>query len=586
MKPSLPHHATTSLHRVPGGLRALDLFIERITDFADEHPDQEFNILVTGDEHANFALPIATLGFQVTNLHLSETQAEKTQKLSSELGISINSKTTKLSEELSGKYDIVLNPAVITTEEITDLCNLMLDKIKSHGIILIGTDKKDTNYQEIRNKIKDADLRIYSSKSSGFWFSGIFTKHASRIKKGSSLFHFLDSLDGLLSGIISKKRASSWVFECRKKLSSNLVAYILPTLSAGGGAERLVMQLAARMPDSGYEAHIITNVRGGGLEDSLRRQNITFTVLDREGIFGRFKNITRLKNLLMDLEPNVVHTNLFAADFWGRISARMAGCKNIVTTIHNVQNHYGQLGIFFMRALKSYSQTYIAISNDVARYIQSELHIAKDKIKTIPNGVEINKIVKRQNRPFYDVPRLLFIGRLEPQKNPDIFLRALADVRGRFECSIYGEGSMENDLKHLADELGILPRIYWNGVVDSTHDVYANHDIFILPSAWEGFGLVAVEAAVAGIPMVVTDLPVMRELFNEKVKMVKPGSEEDLARAIEDILDRPAEAINQAQQISSQDFSKYSIDKMATDHVALYDSLIKKTYSVRFATDS
>jgi glycosyltransferase involved in cell wall biosynthesis len=577
MKPSLPHHSTTTLHRTPGGLRTLDLFVERISNFADQNSDHEIKILVVGDEHGNFSLPIATLGYDVTSLYVSETFEKKTNQLCAELGINIQTKTTKLTEEISGKYDIILLPNLPdSSAEITDLLTNMLDKTKAHGIIIFGAKASTKfNFPALLAIIKATKSRIFSTQSSGFIFPKIFSKYPDRIKKSSSFFHFLDNLDSLLSNLIPRRMATSWIFECRKKHAKNLVAYILPTLSAGGGAERLVMQLAARMPDSDYEAHIITNVRGGGLEDSLRKQNIPFTVLNRQGIFGRFKNITRLKNLLKDLQPDIVHTNLFAADLWGRISAHMAGCKNVVTTIHNVQNYYGKLGVFFMRILKSYSKIYIAISKDVAGYIKETLHVSSSKIKTIPNGVETTKIVKRQNRPFHDVPKLLFIGRLEPQKNPDIFLRAIAEVRGRFECSIYGEGSMENELKHLADELGILPRIYWNGVVENTNDVYAKHDIFILPSAWEGFGLVAVEAAVAGIPMVVTDLPVMRELFKEKVKMAKPGSVEDLTEAIEDILDRPAESINKAQQLSSQDFSMYSIDKMTADHVDLYNSLVK-----------
>jgi len=576
MRPSLPHHSTTSLHRAPGGLRTLDLIVERISEFSDQNPDADVNVLVVGDEQANFAIPIAALGYHVVSLHLSETEAQKAQALSEELGAPILSKTTRLEEEASGKYDIIVFPRLASADAIAETCRLMPEKIKSHGTIIFGIHKDKNSYGEIRGKIASAHLRIHSSAGSCAIVSKLISNNSGRFKKGGALFHFLDSVDSFLSSILPRQRSCAWVFECRKKLSAKLAVFLLPTLAAGGGAERLVMQLAARMPDLGYEAQIIANVRGGGLEEPLRNQNIPFTILYRQGIFGRCKNIIRLKNILRDLEPDIVHTNLFAADFWGRIAARLAGRGNVVTTIHNVQNDYGKIGILIMRALKSFSKIYIAISNDVAEYMKGELGIAGNKIATIPNGIEIPGIVKRQNRPFHDVPRLLFVGRLEPQKNPDIFLRALAEVRNRFECSIYGEGSMEHELKRLADELGILPRIYWRGVVENINEVYAEHDIFILPSAWEGFGLVAVEAAVAGIPMIVSDLPVMRELFGEQhVKMVKPGNPEDLASAIQDVLNQPATAINRAQQLSMQDFSKYSIDKMASDYAELYDSLIK-----------
>jgi glycosyltransferase involved in cell wall biosynthesis/2-polyprenyl-3-methyl-5-hydroxy-6-metoxy-1,4-benzoquinol methylase len=578
MKPSLPHHATTSLHRVPGGLHTLDLLIKRIAYYADEHPDQELNILVQGDETALFALPIATLGYCVTNLHKSETSAQKTQALSEELGLEIQSKTTQLQEEQSGKYDIVISPMLSdTATEITSSINTMIDKIKTHGAILFRVSASEKlNYPALLTVINATKTRTYSSLVSNYLSPSFFSKHLSKMKKGSALFHTIDLIDSMLSNKVARKRASSWVFECRKKIAPKLVAYILPTLSAGGGAERLVMQLAARMPEQGYESHIIANVRGGGLEALLRKQNIPFTVLHRKGIFGRFKNIKQLKHLLQDLNPDIVHTHLFAADFWGRIAARRAKIKNIVTTLHNVKIHFGSIGIQIMRALKSYSKIYVAISFDVAEYLKKTIKVSKDKVKIIQNGVESSKIVKRQNQPFHDIPRFVFIGRLESQKNPDILLKALAEVRGSWECFIYGEGSMERDLKHLADELGILPRLYWEGVVENTHSVYSKNDVFILPSAWEGFGLVAVEAAVAGIPMIVSDLPVMKELFGEKVTKVTPGSIEELTKAIEDILGRPADAIAQAQHLASEDFTKFSIDRMASEHVKLYNSITKQ----------
>ena len=228
-----------------------------------------------------------------------------------------------------------------------------------------------------------------------------------------------------------------------------------------------------------------------------------------------------------------------------------------------------------MKLMKNFSSAYIAISKNVASYLERDLGIPHEKITIIPNGVEISKIKKRQTRPFFDIPKILFIGRLEPQKNPDILLEALAQVHHPYECHIYGQGTMENKLKHLADKLGILPRIFWHGVAPDVYEVYAKHDLFILPSAWEGFGLVAVEAAVAGIPMIVSDLPVMRELFGEKTTLVKPGNSKDLAFAIQDALERSGAIINRANQLACQDFTKYSIQTMASKYAEKYRDLLK-----------
>jgi glycosyltransferase involved in cell wall biosynthesis len=573
MKPNQPHHTITSLHRSPAGLRSLDLFVDKINAYVENTDNQDLRILVVNDENANYALPIAALGYQVTNLHQSETAMQKAQALSLELGIEFTAKTGSLQDEQSAKYHIVLSPALpAESAQINDFCINMLDKINSQGTIIIGSNSH--KFSNLLTIIRESGLRVYSASPASFIFPKIFSKFNQKIKKGSASFHFLDSLDGFLSAVLPRNLATSFVISCKNKSSDKLVAHILPTLESGGGAERLVMQLSERLPEHGFESHIIAIVRGGSMENILREQNIRFTVLERQGIFGRFTNIFRLKNFLQDLNPDIVHTHLSASNFFGRLSARMAGCKNIITTMHNVRMYHGRVGEFFMRVMKNFSGLYIAISEDTASYLKRTLMIPAEKITVIPNGVEIARITKRQSRPFFDIPKILFVGRLEPQKNPDIFLEALAQIRRPYECHIYGQGAMEHELKHLADELGILPRIFWHGVSPDVYDVYANHDLFVMPSAWEGFGLVAIEAAVAGIPMIISDLPVMRELFGEKTVLVKPGNPKDLATAILDTLDRPSAAINRANQLACQDFTKYSIQTMTNKYAEKYRELL------------
>ncbi len=571
MKPNQPHHTITSLHRTPAGLHSLDLIISKITDYAEQYPNQDLRILIINDENADYALPISALGYQVTNLHQSETTMQKAQALSLELGIEFTAKTGTINQEQSAKYHIVLSPvSPPETASMPDFFNLMLDKLNSQGLIIAGSGQTSQKLSRLLDKIRESNLRVYSTSPVAVLFPKLFSKFSQKIKKGSGLFHFLDAFDALLSSWLPRNFASSFLFSCRAKSADKLVTHILPTLESGGGAERLVMQLSERLPEHGFESHIIAIVRGGSMESLLREQNIGYTVLERQGIFGRLTNIFRLKNFLQDLNPDIVHTHLSASNFFGRLSAHMAGCKHVITTMHNVRMYHGRAGEFIMRVMKNFSALYIAISNDVAVYLERELKIPPDKITIIPNGVETAKITKRQSRPFYDVPKILFIGRLEPQKNPDIFLEALAQIRRPYECHIYGQGSMEHELKRMADELGILPRIFWHGVASDVYDVYANHDLFVMPSAWEGFGLVAIEAAVSGIPMIVSDLPVMRELFGEKTTLVKPGSAKDLGAAIQDALDRPASAINRANQLACQDFSKYSIQTMTNKYAELY----------------
>ena len=103
---------------------------------------------------------------------------------------------------------------------------------------------------------------------------------------------------------------------------------------------------------------------------------------------------------------------------------------------------------------------------------------------------------------------------------------------------IVGEGSQEQALKQLAGQLELEPYIDWLGVIDNA-DVPAvlwDMDVFVMPSisASETFGVVAVEAQAAGVPVVFSDLPGVREAVTDGVGglAVPPGDEEALAGAV------------------------------------------------------
>ena len=110
-------------------------------------------------------------------------------------------------------------------------------------------------------------------------------------------------------------------------------------------------------------------------------------------------------------------------------------------------------------------------------------------------------------------PRLLFVGRLDIQKNVPLFLRALAGVSGHFETTLVGAGELEGQLKQAAAELQ-LKNVHFHGRADGSElrELYRNADVFVLPSEYEGMPLVLLEALAMGLPIVATDIPGNRDL--------------------------------------------------------------------------
>ena len=109
---------------------------------------------------------------------------------------------------------------------------------------------------------------------------------------------------------------------------------------------------------------------------------------------------------------------------------------------------------------------------------------------------------------------LLNTGRLTDQKNQHVLIRALAQVP-LARLVIAGEGPLRGHYTALALQLGVADRVHLLGDImrDDIADLLAAADLFVFPSTWETFGLSAVEAAMAGLPIVASDLPVLREVL-------------------------------------------------------------------------
>jgi glycosyltransferase involved in cell wall biosynthesis len=110
---------------------------------------------------------------------------------------------------------------------------------------------------------------------------------------------------------------------------------------------------------------------------------------------------------------------------------------------------------------------------------------------------------------------LLNVGRLVAQKNHPVLLRALARLPD-LHLAIAGDGPDGDALRALAAELGVSDRLHLLGALSSTEvaDLYAAADLFVFPSTWETFGLAAVEAAMSGVAVIASDLPVLREVLS------------------------------------------------------------------------
>lgn len=204
-----------------------------------------------------------------------------------------------------------------------------------------------------------------------------------------------------------------------------------------------------------------------------------------------------------------------------------------------------------------------------------------DSVSYIPNGVDLDRFTadrtSGQNKSF----TVLFLGRLAPKKRVSDLIDALSylDDTTDVELIIVGNGPLRDDLETLATEREVADLVSFEGRVsdDVIPDYYADADLFVLPSVWEGHPLTLLEAWAASLPVVTTAVEGIREFVDhcETGYLVDAERPEQLAEAIEYVRTHPDEARAWGENGRSRVASHYTWRAVAERTESLYHSLVE-----------
>jgi glycosyltransferase involved in cell wall biosynthesis len=210
----------------------------------------------------------------------------------------------------------------------------------------------------------------------------------------------------------------------------------------------------------------------------------------------------------------------------------------------------------------------------------------KGKCLVVPHGVDINQLKATQQVLFeankikqeHGNPLLLFVGRIVYYKGLEYLLRAMKDVEAKL--LIIGSGPLRNKYERLARNLGVEKKVSWLGEVGNKDisPYYHACDVFVLPSSVraESFGLVQLEAFACEKPVVSTNLPTgvpFVNLDNKTGLVVPPKNSSALTSAIKLLLASQDLRMTYGKNARERVEKEFSNDKMATDILAIYNTL-------------
>jgi len=234
----------------------------------------------------------------------------------------------------------------------------------------------------------------------------------------------------------------------------------------------------------------------------------------------------------------------------------------------------GTLGLYSANIVNS-AATWAEFARYPARYRRALILIEHGL--DAPAATASREATRRRLGLPQSQPLLLNVGRLTAQKNQDVLIRALACLP-QAHLVLAGAGAKDDTFHALAVTLGVDDRLHRLGALpaDDIADLYAAADLFVFPSTWETFGLAAVEAGMAGLPMVVADLPVLREVLradgSEPVAFVAPDDVEGWISAIGRALTQAAPAPRGAAAFARALAAKYSRQRMIESYLSLFEA--------------
>jgi glycosyltransferase involved in cell wall biosynthesis len=344
------------------------------------------------------------------------------------------------------------------------------------------------------------------------------------------------------------------------------VAFFIQQLR-GGGVPRMTLNLAGELHRRGLRATVVLAISGGPLADAVP-EGVETVALDRSllgrtvsGVGGRkWKVVAAVPGLARFLRRERPDA-LVAADHWANFAAvvarRLAGSEARLMLTQRVplsvraeqQPSLGRLA----RTLYPQADALVGVSKGLADDLREQLPEARELVSTIYNPVVTPDFAERMKvLPHHawlrdrSVPVLVSIGRLTRQKDYPTLVHAFARLRKerRLRLVVYGGGPDQEKLEALAAELGLSDSVDFAGFVVDPLPELARAAVFVMSSAWEGFGNVLVEALACGCPIVSTDCPSgPAEILNggRFGRLVAVGDVDALARAVAQALDEPAD---------------------------------------------
>lgn len=358
------------------------------------------------------------------------------------------------------------------------------------------------------------------------------------------------------------------------------ILYLITGLG-GGGAEKVVVDLADQMHSLGH------NVKIAYLKGEVivfpKNNNIELVYLGLENLKKSKDAFSNYKNLILSFKPHVVHAHMVHANIFARIARKFISIPKLICTAHN-SNEGGKLRMFAYQFTNNLSDLNTNVSEEATKSFIKMRAFDSDAI-TIYNGINLEKFKnKKIDHDFYlnqfdsaDHKIILAVGRFNQQKDYPNLLNAIHYLKKissyKFKVLIAGDGEDRAKIEILIHELNLSEHVVLLGRRDDIPELMVCADIFVLPSAYEGFGLVVAEAMACETFVVATDCGGVKEVMGECGFLVPPKNAQLLSERLLNAMHMSEVEVNNNNKNALHHVQQnFDLDKIIQQWLEIYAS--------------
>ena len=380
-----------------------------------------------------------------------------------------------------------------------------------------------------------------------------------------------------------------------------------------GGIARVVHDLSKRLIKDGHEVTVVTYRDSADVPEYENDKGVNVYRVDNYMIhpnnfidwimqlnFNMLSKATEIIN--KDGGFDVIHAHDWLVTYAAK-SLKNAYDIPIVATIHATEagrnsgiHDETQRYINDTEWLLTYEATEVIVnSNYMKNEIQRLFGLPFDKINVIPNGINLSNFTGIERD--YDFRRqyamdnekiILYVGRLVYEKGVQHLIAAMPKILSNYHDAkliIAGRGGMMDELRAEASNLGLNDKIYFTGYLNSkqVQKMYKCADVAVFPSTYEPFGIVALEAMLAGVPTVVSDVGGLDEIVTHGVDGMKSyaGNANSIADSVTALLYDHQLATNVSKKAKQKVKEQFNWEKIAQDTHFTYEKAICQTMAER-----